>query len=217
MRIVVDAGHTPTSPGASGYLDELNCDRGIRDHLIPALQARGHTVYESTAPDYMAYPDEVNYRVNYTNQLDNIDLFVSLHLNAGGGTGTEVLYFEGDNTGYEYADWISYNVARVFGLPNRGAKANNWVGVICNTYPHAVLIEFLFVDSWADKIAWDNSTWEDIINAVCDGIEKREWTKPQPQPEPQPEPEPEPEPQPDVLSLLERLIKILEKILAFFK
>ena len=211
MRIVVDAGHTPTSPGASGYLDELHCDRGIRDHLIPALQARGHTVYDSTPDDWVSYPDEVNQRVNYTNSLDDIDLFVSLHLNAGGGTGTEVLYFMGDDTGYKYADWISFNVAKALNLPNRGAKSNDWVGVICNTYPHAVLIEFCFVDSYADKVAWDNCPWDNLVNAVCDGIEWREWFAPAP------EPEPEPESQSKIDMLIELLIKLINKLLALIK
>ena len=196
MRIVIDMGHTPTSPGASGYLDELECDRQIGERVIAELQRRGHTVYNSTAPDWMAYPDEVNHRVNYTNSLDNIDLFVSLHLNAGGGHGTEVLYFAGDDTGWWYADKISRNVANCFGVTNRGAKANDWVGVICNTYPHAVLIEYLFVDSWDDHEAWWRTSWDYIIGATCDGIEGKDWYPPQPQPEPQPEPTPEPEPEP---------------------
>lgn len=94
MRIVVDAGHTPASPGASGYLDELECDRAAHWRIKAELERRGHTVYDSTPEDWVSYPDEVNQRVNYTNSLDDIDLFVSLHLNAGGGTGTEVLYFK---------------------------------------------------------------------------------------------------------------------------
>lgn len=69
MRIVIDMGHTPTSPGAGYYLDELDCDRATGKRVIAELERRGHTVYNSTAPDWMAYPDEVNYRCNYTNGL----------------------------------------------------------------------------------------------------------------------------------------------------
>lgn len=198
MRIVVDMGHTPTSPGAHGYLDELSCDREIGWRVIQELERRGHTVYNSTPPDWMAYPQEVNERCNYTNSLSNIDLFVSLHLNAGGGRGTEVLYFAGDSTGAWYASQISKNVAKAFGVTNRGAKPNNWVGVICNTYPTAVLIEYLFVDSWDDKLAWDATSWDAIVGATCDGIEGRDWNGSAPQPQPQPEPQPKPAPTDDV-------------------
>ncbi len=51
MRIVIDMGHTPTSPGAGYYLDELDCDRATGERVIAELERRGHTVYNSTAPD----------------------------------------------------------------------------------------------------------------------------------------------------------------------
>ena len=192
MRIVIDMGHTPTSPGASGYLDELTCDRQAGPRIIEELQRRGHTVYNSTPDDWVAYPDEVNQRCYYTNSLSNIDLFCSLHLNAGGGHGTEVLYYAGDSTGQQYAARISANVAKALKLPDRGAKANDWVGVICNTNPTAVLIEFCFVDNWDDCQAWWACPWDDLVAAVCDGIEGKAWNGMAPAPQPQPQPEPQP-------------------------
>ena len=191
MRIVIDMGHTPTSPGASGYLDELSCDRAAGPRIIAELERRGHTVFNSTPEDWVAYPDEVNQRCYYTNSLSNIDLFCSLHLNAGGGHGTEVLYYAGDPTGQAYAARISDNVARSMGITDRGAKPNDWVGVIVNTNPTAVLIEFCFVDSYDDAQAWWATSWNDLVNAVCDGIEMKVWNKnaiPAPAPEPEPEP-----------------------------
>ena len=196
MRIVIDMGHTPTSPGAGYYLDELSCDRATGERVIAELERRGHTVYNSTAPDWMAYPDEVNYRCNYTNGLWGIDLFCSIHFNAGGGHGTEVLYFAGDGDGAWWASQISKNVSRALGLPNRGAKPNDWVGVICNTNPTAVLIEVCFVDNWDDAEAWHNAPWDSIIDAICDGIEGRDWDGESSDYDPQPEPQPEPQPAP---------------------
>ena len=200
MRIVIDMGHTPTSPGASGYLDELTCDREAGKRIIAELERRGHTVFNSTPSDWVPYPQEVNERCAYTNSLPNIDLFCSLHLNAGGGHGTEVLHYLGDRTGGTYAARISANVAKALGITNRGAKPNDWVGVICNTNPTAVLIEFCFVDSYDDAQAWWSTPWDDIVQAVCDGIEGKSWSKdpnPSPKPEPTPEPEPKPEPTPE--------------------
>lgn len=194
MRIVIDMGHTPTSPGASGYLDELSCDRATGERVIAELERRGHTVFNSTPDDWVAYPQEVNERCYYTNSLWGIDLFCSIHFNAGGGHGTEVLYFAGDGDGAWWASQISKNLSKALGLPNRGAKPNDWVGVICNTNPTAVLIEVCFVDNWDDAEAWHNTPWEPIINAICDGIEGHDWNgesgdyTPQPQPEPQPAP-----------------------------
>ena len=177
MRIVIDMGHTPTSPGACGHLDELYCDREAGKRIIAELERRGHTVYNSTPADWVAYPQEVNERCAYTNSLSNIDLFCSLHLNAGGGHGTEVLYYAGDSTGEWYAARLSANVANALDITDRGAKPNDWVGVICNTNPTAVLIEFCFVDSWDDAQAWHAAPWEYLVNAVCDGIEGKEWSR----------------------------------------
>ena len=33
MKITVNGGHTPTSPGARKYLDEVKCDRAVKDAL----------------------------------------------------------------------------------------------------------------------------------------------------------------------------------------
>ena len=170
MNICIDMGHTPTSPGASGLLDELECDRALGQRVIDELKARGHAVYNSTPDDGIAYPDEVNQRVAYVNARD-IDVLVSIHLNAGGGTGTEVLYYEGDDTGYTYASRISANLAAALGLPDRGAKGNNWVGVVCNTNATAVLIEVCFVDREEDYAAWNNCSWNDMVMAICNGID----------------------------------------------
>lgn len=206
MRIVIDMGHTPTSPGASGHLDELYCDREAGKRIIAELESRGHVVYDSTPPDWMAYPQEVNYRCNYVNNLSAIDLFVSLHLNAGGGHGTEVLYYDGDSNGRNYAKVISDNVSRCLGIPDRGAKPNDWVGVIVNTNPTAVLIEFCFVDNWEDAGAWHECPWEPLVNAVCDGIEGRTWVS-----EPEQQPEPQPEPDVDVLENDRYIVTIKRK------
>ena len=170
MKICVDMGHTPASTGAIYYLNELNEDRELGKRVIEELKRRGHTVYNSTPADSVGGDAEIDQRVAYANSKD-IDLFVSIHYNAGGGSGTEVLYFQGDTTGKEYAKRISERLSKALGLPNRGAKANNWVGVICNTYATAVLIEVCFVDRIEDRDAYYKTSWNDMVKAICDGID----------------------------------------------
>ena len=171
VNICIDMGHTPTSPGASGYLDELREDRIIGGGLIAEMRRRGHAVTDTTAPDWMGYPNEINHRVAAANG-SGAELFVSIHLNAGGGTGPEVLYFAGDGYGLSTARQISANLASVLGLPDRGAKARtNEIGVIRDTYMTAVLVEVCFVDSAKDKAAYDAVSYDAIVNAIADGIE----------------------------------------------
>lgn len=186
MNICIDMGHTPTSPGASGYLDELREDRIIGGKLIAEMQRRGHTVTDTTAPDWMGYPAEINNRVSTANG-SGAELFVSIHLNAGGGTGPEVLYFAGDGYGLSTAQRISANLASVLGLPDRGAKARtNEIGVIRDTYMTAVLVEVCFVDSAADKAAYDAVSYDAIVNAIADGIEGSASSGGDPAPAPAP-------------------------------
>ncbi|MEG1245256.1 N-acetylmuramoyl-L-alanine amidase [Gordonibacter sp.] len=167
MIISVNGGHTPTSAGASGYLDEVREDRIIKDCLIAELRARGHEVSDSTADDWMGYPQELNTQCQRANASD-AELGVSIHLNAGGGTGVEVLHYPGTCEGLS-AD-VSARLAAVLGLPDRGAKARSDLGWLNGTNMPAVLVEVCFVDSSADKEAYDAVSYQAIACAIADGL-----------------------------------------------
>lgn len=84
------------------------------------------------------------------------DFCADIHLNAGGGTGTETFYFHGSPTGKKAAKAISRNIAEAFSCRDRGAKTKlnsqgkDYFGYIRQTKPCAVLIETLFIDSSSD-------------------------------------------------------------------
>lgn len=169
MHIAVDMGHTPACPGAHGLLDELAEDRVIGDRLISELESRGHRVTNVTAPDDYVYPDEINYRVQVAN-ASSADLLVSIHLNAGGGTGTEVYYYPGDSIGYNYAATVSNKLAATLGIRDRGAKARGDLGVISNTTMTAILVEVCFVDNQTDLDAYTGKSWSEVASAIADGL-----------------------------------------------
>ena len=170
MKYALDMGHTPTSPGASGHLDELTEDRKVGAALKRIMRAAGHTVADVTAPDSMAYPAETNYRATKANS-SGAGLFVSIHFNAGGGTGTEVLYYGGDSRGLELATRISAEVSDALGLPNRGAKARtNEIAVIRDTTMTAVLVEVCFVDTAADAAAYRAAGADRVAAAIARGL-----------------------------------------------
>lgn len=170
MKICVDMGHTPTSPGASKYLDELTEDRKVGAALIAELQRRGYTVVNTTPADNIGYPVEINQRVAKANS-SGAAILVSVHFNAGGGTGTEVLHYPGDANGKAIATKVSSNLAGLLGIADRGPKGRDNVGVISSTSMTAVLVEVCFVDNMVDKAAYDATTPEEIASAICDGIE----------------------------------------------
>nr|DAM68894.1 MAG TPA: Cell wall hydrolase autolysin [Caudoviricetes sp.] len=82
-------------------------------------------------------------------------LLAEIHLNAGGGTGTEVYYSQASKgaLGQKAAEKISAQIASDFSIRNRGAKTRlrsdgkDYFAIIRDTKPHAVLVETLFISS----------------------------------------------------------------------
>lgn len=165
MKIAVDMGHCPKSTGASGFLDELTEDRKVGKALIAELKARGHSVVDVTTADNAE--ESLTGRAKRANNV-KADFFVSIHFNAGGGTGTEV--FTTTNSGAKsQAAATSAAVAEVLGLRNRGHKTVNYT-VLARTNMPAMLVEVCFVDTSKDAEAYRATTPEKIAAAIADGI-----------------------------------------------
>lgn len=167
MKIAIAGGHSAKAYGAVGYLDEYKCDRAYVAQLIKALRHAGHTVIDCSNenPTQKSELDEECRRAN----ASGADLFIAVHFNSGGGTGTECFYSSGNATGKKYAEKLSANVAATLGLKNRGAKTANFY-VLRHTNMTAVLLEVCFVDSKVDKAAWDKTSWSALTNAVVSAV-----------------------------------------------
>lgn len=167
MKIAIAGGHSAKAYGAVGYLDEYKCDRAYVAQLITALRRAGHTVVDCSneKPTQNA---ELAEECRIAN-ASGADLFIAVHFNSGGGTGTECFYSSGNAEGKKYAEKLSANVASALGLKNRGAKTANFY-VLRNTKMTAVLLETCFVDSKADKAAWDKTSWAALTNAVVSAV-----------------------------------------------
>ena len=82
-------------------------------------------------------------------------LLAEIHLNAGGGTGTEVYYSQASKgaLGQKAAEKISAQIASDFSIRNRGAKTRlrsdgrDYFAIIRDTKPQAVLVETLCIDT----------------------------------------------------------------------
>ena len=165
MKIAVDMGHCPKSTGASGYLNELTEDRKIGKALIKELQARGHEVVDVTPADSAA--ESLSGRAKRANSA-GADFFVSIHLNAGGGTGTEV-YTTSNSGAKDEAAATSKAVAECLGIKNRGHKTANFTVLVKTSMP-AMLVEVCFVDTAKDAEAYHRTTPEKIAAAIAYGI-----------------------------------------------
>lgn len=165
MKVAVDMGHCPKSTGAVGYLNELDEDRKIGRALIAELKARGHGVVDVTPADSAA--ESLSGRAQRANAA-GADFFASIHLNAGGGTGTEVYTTSGGGAKAQAAA-TSAAVAEVLGLKNRGRKTANYTVLVKTNMP-AMLVEVCFVDTSKDAEAYRATTPEKIAAAIADGI-----------------------------------------------
>lgn len=168
MRIDVNGGHSRLTPGAGGLLDEVDCDRAVKDALISELRARGHEVSDSTS-DSLGQGRILAEQASSAN-ASGAELAVSIHLNSGGGTGTEVWYYTGSDSGERCASAISSRLASALGIPDRGAKASTGLYWLRRTRMTAVLVEVCFVDREEDAAAWHRTPVSAMAAAIADGI-----------------------------------------------
>lgn len=160
----VHGGHNRKVPGASGILDEVTEDRKVKDAVIKYLKAAGHTVYDCTDDAGTTQPKNLANIVAKCN-AHTVDLDISIHLNAGGGTGCEVYYTS--SKGKTYAGKVSAAVASALGIKDRGAKESDTLYVLNHTTAPAILVECCFVDSKTDKSKWNvDKCAKAIVEAV---------------------------------------------------
>jgi len=162
----VHAGHNKIVPGASKYLDEVTENRKVKNKVIELLKSAGNTVYDCTDDSGKTSGANLANIVAKCNK-HTVDLDISIHLNAGGGTGTEVWYYSGSSTGKSKAAAVSKKVADALGLRNRGAKSTTSLYVLKHTVAPAILVECCFVDSKTDQGNWDvDKCAKAIVEAV---------------------------------------------------
>lgn len=165
MRIVINAGHTKLGKGrgANGFLNESIETRRIAYHLMAFLANTNHEVIPAV---FDKSNDNLKEAVNLSNSK-NADLFISIHLNAGGGEGVEAYTWKGYKI--KLANDICSNIAKACFLKNRGVKDGSDFYVIKKTSASttAILIECCFVDSEADSKKY---TAEDIAYAIYQAI-----------------------------------------------
>ena len=145
MRSVVNAGHTKTGKGVGAYkyLNESREARRVAYHLMYLLTGTPHEVIPAV---FDVSSDNLGEAVKLSNNK-KADLFISVHLNAGGGEGVEVYTWKGNKL--KQATNICKNIAAL-GYKNRGVKDGSHLYVINKTKAEAILVECCFVDNKKD-------------------------------------------------------------------
>lgn len=162
----VHGGHNFIVPGAKGLLDETTEDRKVTARVISALRNAGHTVYDCTDDSGRTQGQNLANIVAKCN-AHPVDLNISNHLNAGGGTGVEVWCYNEKTK--DIAAAICANVSAALGIPNRGVKYSKNLYVLRKTAGSAILVECCFVDNQNDASHWNADKCGDAIASAIAG------------------------------------------------
>lgn len=162
----VHGGHNFIVPGAKGLLDETAEDRKVTARVISALRAAGHTVYDCTDDSGRTQGQNLANIVAKCN-AHPVDLNISNHLNAGGGTGVEVWCYNEKTKNIAAA--ICASVSTALGIPNRGVKYSKNLYVLRKTAGSAILVECCFVDNQNDASHWNADKCGDAIASAIAG------------------------------------------------
>lgn len=165
----VHAGHCPSGQGASGavgFLNESNEARAVKNHLIAALKSGGDTVYDCTDDTNCSVRENLKRIVSKCN-AHSVNKDISIHLNAGKGTGVEVWI---RNTSLQsVAAKICANVSESLGIANRGVKQTSNLYVLNHTTAPALLVECCFVDNENDYSKWNAQNCANAIFSALTG------------------------------------------------
>lgn len=188
MNICVSIGHGKSAKGGydsgalGGNYQEFKIGREIGRYIGEIFKG-----YACTA-------DVINYdatlyltdRIAHVNK-HGYDLAIEIHLNAAGGTGSEVYYKHKSASGKKLAAAISKSIANTFGIRDRGAKVKinpsngtDYFGFVRSCKCESLLIETVFIDTASDRkhvetAAGQRQCAEAIVSAIAGyyGIKKK--------------------------------------------
>lgn len=188
MKICISIGHGKSARGGydsgalGGNYQEFKIGREIGKYIGEIFKG------------YDCKADVINYdatlylteRIAHVNK-HGYDLAMEIHLNAAGGTGSEVYYKHKSSTGKKLAAAISKSIANTFGIRNRGAKVKinpsngtDYFGFVRSCKCESLLIETVFIDTASDRkhvetAAGQRQCAEAIVKAIANfyGIKKK--------------------------------------------
>jgi N-acetylmuramoyl-L-alanine amidase len=171
-KIFIDPGHGGSDPGAVGNgLQEKNLTLTISHHIRDILVNEYSGVEVKMSRDSDVFIG-LSQRTNMANTW-RADYFLSVHINAGGGTGFESFIHTTRTTGSIRAqDIIHPAIINAIDVTDRGEKTANFA-VIRETNMPAILTENLFIDNSKDaSLLRDSNFLQRVARGHATGIAK---------------------------------------------
>lgn len=169
MKILIDCGHclSGSDTGAQGNgKKEENLTREVGNKALEYFRSLGHQCeLTNVNSGFTSVNSSLKARVN-KEKAYKPDLFISIHFNAGGGTGTETYVCSTAGKAYEYAKKVNSKICELTGYRNRGVKVANYY-VLTETNSSAILIECAFIDSKSDMDKYNPDT---LARAIVEAV-----------------------------------------------
>lgn len=170
MKIALDFGHgVGADRGAVGHITEESVIDEVGNALVNLLRQQGHEIIK-TRPKYASsLRESLSSRCRLAN-VNNVDLFISIHANAceGKGFGSEIWTYKGSQ--HSKAVAILNNLSKL-GFRNRGIKDGRNLAVVNGTKATAMLIELFFIDSNGDVSLYKKQGKDNIAKAIASVFE----------------------------------------------
>ncbi|WP_274364661.1 N-acetylmuramoyl-L-alanine amidase [Paenibacillus thermotolerans] len=171
IRVMIDAGHGGSDPGAISASGKYEKDVTLpialkvaalleKEPLIEPVLTRSGDVYTSPAQ-----------RAELANR-SGISLYVSIHANTAAPTakGTETYYWKEDSAAF--AATIHKNIVEAVGSTDRKVKRNNYLVIKDTTMP-SVLLELGFLTNLEDEAKlYDDKVQDKIAAAIVKSIKE---------------------------------------------
>lgn len=174
-RVYVGIGHGGSDPGAVGNgFKEKDLTLSIGKYCNERLKQYGIETKISRTTDI---DSSINSKVAASNAF-KADVCMDIHINAGGGDGSEVYYSHVSPNGKKLAQLI-VDAMSAIGQNTRGIKTkldsngNDYFGMIRMTDAPAVLVECAFIDNKTDIQIINTEAKRKIFGyAIADGVAK---------------------------------------------
>lgn len=172
VKVFIDAGHGGTDPGAVGNgLQEKNLTLQIATRIKNILIAE----YNNVSVLMSRTGDQTLTLTQRTNAANSwgADFLLSVHINAGGGTGYEDFIYPGTGTPTTtYQNTIHAEILKLVNFTDRGKKQQNFHMLRESNMP-ALLTENGFIDNATDATKLKTASFiESLARGHVNGIVK---------------------------------------------
>lgn len=169
IKIMMDAGHGGTDPGAV-YEGRQEKDDALRLMLAVGelLQNKGYDVDYTRVTDIYDAPYQKARKAN----IAEADYFVSIHRNSfptpNAASGVETLIYDASGVKLEMAENVNNNLVSL-GFRDLGVKERPNLVVLNSTDMPSILVEAGFINSDEDNRLFDEK-FDEIALAIADGV-----------------------------------------------